>query len=139
MNLTNILLPVLVQIVLTLCLFIILGVRKSKAIKSGGVDRKKAALNNTAWPDDVVKVSNNIANQFQTPVLFYVLSIFFHITNSVSAIVLVLAWGYAISRILHAYIHIGSNFVPARLKFFMIGVLCLIVLTALALFAVVTP
>jgi len=138
MNLTNILLPVLMQIVLTLCLFIILGARKNKAIKSGGVDRKKAALNNAAWPDDVVKVSNNIANQFQTPVLFYTLSMFFHVTNSVSTIVLALAWAYVISRVLHAYVHIGSNFVPARLRFFMVGALCLIVLTALALLSVVT-
>ena len=75
MNASTILLPLLVQISLTLIMFLLLGVRKTKAIKAGGVDRKATALNNSAWPEDVVKVSNNIANQFQTPVLFYVIGI----------------------------------------------------------------
>lgn len=139
MNFSSILLPVLLQILLTLSMFIILGIRKKKAIKGEGFDRKKAALNNTAWPEDVVKVSNNIANQFQTPVLFYVLAILFHITNSVSTPALVLAWVYVISRFIHAYIHIGSNYVPARFRAFIVGVLCVIVLCVLALNSVVMP
>ena len=31
------------------------------------------ALSNEAWPDDLKKVANNMHNQFETPVLFYVL------------------------------------------------------------------
>lgn len=129
MSFTSILLPVLIQVSLTLVMFLILGVRKTKAIKSGGVDREKTALNNSAWPEEVVKVSNNIANQFQTPVLFYILAILFYITNTVSMLVLVLAWVYSISRLLHGYVHISSNFVPARFLIFTIGVICLIALT----------
>ncbi|MDQ7048323.1 MAG: hypothetical protein Q9M92_01810 [Enterobacterales bacterium] len=77
MNASSILLPVLIQIALTLVVFLMLGMRKTAAIKAGGVDRKKTALDNSAWPEPVVKVSNNIANQFQTPILFYVLCVLF--------------------------------------------------------------
>ena len=132
MNLSSILLPVLVQLSLTLIIFLLLGVRKTQALKAGEVDTTKTALNNSAWPVDVVKVSNNIANQFQTPILFYVLSIAFYITNTVDTLVLALAWTYVISRIAHAYIHVGSNFVPARFKIFIVSILTLIIMTIVA-------
>ena len=132
MNFSSILLPILTQVSLTLIIFLLLGVRKTNAIKAGGVDRTKTALNNTAWPDDVVKVSNNIANQFQTPIIFYVLSMIFYITNTVDTLVLVLACVYVISRLVHAYVHVGSNYVPARFKIFIISVLTLIIMTVVA-------
>jgi len=132
MTFSTILLPVLIQILLTLVALIFLLVRKIKAIKAGEVDRKKTALDNSAWPEDVVKVSNNIANQFQTPVLFYVLCILFHVTNTVTAPVLILAWVYTISRLAHAYVHIGSNFVPARFIIFILGTVCLMAMTVFA-------
>ncbi len=132
MNFSSILLPVLVQIALTLLVFLILGMRKVKAIKSGGVDRQKTALDNSAWPEGVVKVSNNITNQFQTPVLFYILALLFYLTDTVNTSVIVLAWLYVVSRLLHAFIHINSNFVPARFSIFTFGVLSLIGMLVLA-------
>jgi len=131
MNSTLILGPVLVQIMLTVALFLILGVRKTKAIKAGAVDREKAALDNGAWPDDVRKVSNNIQNQFQTPVLFYALSFGFMTLNAVSTAVLALAWAYAVSRLIHAYVHIHSNYVPMRFRLFLFGFVMIIALTVI--------
>ena len=61
MNNADILLPLLVQISLTLIMFILLAVRKSAAMKTGEIDRKKAALDNSAWNKETVQVSNNIA------------------------------------------------------------------------------
>jgi hypothetical protein len=135
MNFSSILLPLLTQISLTLIMFLILGARKTVAIKLGGVDRDKTALDNSAWPDDVRKVSNNIANQFQTPVLFYVLCLTFQVTSTTTLPVLALAWIYAISRLVHAFVHIGSNFVPARFGVFVIGVVCLMAMTVMAFFS----
>ena len=128
LNPTLALWPVLVQIILTISVFLVMGARKAKAVKAGLVDRKKAALNNSAWPDDVVQVSNNIQNQFQTPVLFYVLVFAFILTNAVTPYVLTLAWLYAISRVAHAYVHTGSNYVPARFRIFIFSVLTLVLM-----------
>jgi hypothetical protein len=126
MNINHIIWPVLAQIFLTLILFIILGVRKAKAVKAGEVNRQQAALNNQVWPQDVVKVSNNIANQFETPVLFYVLCLVMHSINAVGLVAIVLAWLFALSRFAHAYVHIGSNYVPMRLRLFLVGCFVLI-------------
>ena len=129
---SSILLPMLIQVSLILLIFILLGMRKTAAIKAGGVDREKTALDNSAWPVDVVKVSNNIANQFQTPVIYFVLCSMFYMTDSVTMPVYVLAWVYSITRLMHAFVHVSSNFVPARFGLFMIGVVCLIAMTVMA-------
>ena len=83
--------PVIVQVFLTIAVFILLGIRKLKSVKAGTVDLKKTALDNSAWPDDVRKVSNNIQNQFQLPVIFYVLVFAFIVMKAVTVFVLVVA------------------------------------------------
>mgnify|MGYP003662907757 CR=1 FL=1 len=133
MNSSYIFWPVLAQVLLTLIVFVVLGVRKAKAVKAGEVNRKAAALNNREWPEDVVKVSNNIANQFEFPVLFYVLCLVLHNINAVGMAALVLAWLFALSRFAHAYVHIGSNYVPMRMRLFLVG--CLILIGMLILVA----
>jgi len=133
MNSSHIFGPVLAQIFLTLTMFILLGVRKTKAVKAGEVNRQQAALNNRVWPEDVVKVSNNIANQFEVPVLFYVLCLLLYSINAAGMVAIVLAWMFTVSRFAHAYIHIGSNFVPMRLRLFLVG--CLVVIAMLILVA----
>jgi len=137
MNQNLIFLPVLAQVVLTILLYIKLGIEKSKAIKAGSVDRKIAALHDDAWPDNVLKVSNNIRNQFETPILFYVTSILLYLINAVGFIVFSLAIIYTISRYTHAYIHTGSNYVPWRLKAFLAGLVSLLFFVAIAISACV--
>jgi hypothetical protein len=102
---------------------------KSRAVKEGSVDRKKAALNTKAWPDYVVTVSNNLANQFESPIIFYTLSIVYFITSNVNGIIIMLMSIYALSRYIHAYIHVTTNYVPYRFKCFLFGVVILLALT----------
>ena len=128
MNSNLIIWPVLAQIALTLMMLIVLAVRKAKAVKAGDVDRRKAAMNNRAWPDSVVKVSNNLANQFEVPVLFYVMCLVLHSMDAVDMVALLLASLFALSRYAHAYVHIGSNHVPTRLRLFLVGCFVLIAL-----------
>ena len=138
MNSNEIFLPVLVQILITITGFMQLGVRKTRAVISGEVDMEKTALDNDAWPDYVLMVSNNIRNQFQVPVLFYVLCFVLYSIDAVSTTVLYLAWAFVISRAIHAYIHMSSNFVPARFSVFTIGVIIVIAMFAFAAVALVS-
>lgn len=123
--------PVLVQMLLTMTLFGMLGLRKAQAIKAGGIDLKAVKLNNSAWPDRVVQVGNNINNQFETPVLFYVVCGALYVLGAVTPVVLVLAWLYVGLRVTHTVIHITSNKVPLRMKAFTAGFLVLVVLSGL--------
>jgi hypothetical protein len=126
MNVNHIFWPVLAQTFLTLIMYIVLGVRKAKAVKACEVNRQQAALDNRVWPETVVKASNNIANQFEAPVLFYALCIAIYSINGVDMITIILAWLFALSRFAHAYVHIGSNYVPMRLRLFLFGCFILI-------------
>ncbi|PCJ23654.1 MAG: hypothetical protein COA96_11310 [SAR86 cluster bacterium] len=129
MNSDLIFLPVLAHIYLIFMVYIYLGVVKTRAVKEGAVDRQKASLNPNAWPEYVVKVSNNLANQFESPTLFYVLTVLYYLTNNVSIILIAIMSFYVLSRYLHAYIHVTSNYVPFRFQLFRVGVLTLLALT----------
>ncbi|WP_150912021.1 MAPEG family protein [Marinobacter halotolerans] len=126
MSSSHIFWPVLAQVLLTLVMFIILGGRKSGAVKAGKVNRQQAALDNRVWPENVVKVSNNIANQFEIPVLFYVLCFVLYSINAAGSLSVFLAWLFVVSRYAHAYVHVTSNYIPVRLPLFMTGAFVLL-------------
>ncbi len=124
MNPNLIFLPVLVHMLLIFSLYIRLAVAKRRS--AGEVDPKVTALDPKAWPEQVVKISNNIANQFETPILFYVLSVILFLTDNVSVFSVSLMGLYVVSRIVHSFIHTGSNYVPVRMKVFLVGTLMLL-------------
>ena len=123
--------PLVVHVLLVLWLFYRLGKVKDRARADGLIDPEVIALDNDAWPDDVRQVANNIRNQFQLPVLFYVLVLALYVSNSVDLLALVFAWVFVATRFVHTHIHIGSNYVPNRTRVFKLGFVCLLVLAAL--------
>lgn len=131
MSSSHIFWPVLAQVFLTLIMFVVLGLKKAKAVKAGKVNRQQAALDNRVWPEDVVKVSNNISNQFEVPVLFYTLCLVIYSVNAAGTVAVLLAWLFVLSRYCHAYVHVGSNYVPIRLRLFLFGALVLVAMLAL--------
>ncbi len=85
------------------------------------MDLTRSALHDDAWPDSVRKINNNIRNQFEVPVLFYVLAFALWALDSVHEAALAAAWLFVLSRVVHAWIHIGSNVVPVRRPVFTFG------------------
>jgi hypothetical protein len=113
--------PVLVQVLLTLATYVLLIKAKIRAMKAGEVDMARRALHDDAWPESVMKINNNIRNQFEVPVLFYVLAFMLWALEAVNALTLTATWLFAVSRIVHAWIHIGSNYMPNRRRAFTVG------------------
>jgi hypothetical protein len=130
-------LPVVIQVLLVFSLYIYLAIVKSRAIKAGQVDEKRRSLHDDAWPDYVLKVNNNIRNQFEVPVLFYVLVMLVWLTQSVNIVMHILAWVFVASRIHHSIIHVGSNHVPLRRRVFMFGCLILIIITLYLAYSII--
>jgi len=119
--------PVLVVLTIPIFVLMLNGMRKAADRKAGEVD-PNAAIDNKAWSLPVILTSNALANQFQLPIVFYVLSIILYQLNAVTAFVLVLAWGFAIARWLHAIVHVTSNSIPKRFGAFLVSSLVLLVL-----------
>ncbi|MBB5186746.1 hypothetical protein HNQ57_001007 [Zhongshania antarctica] len=123
-----ILLPVLVQVLLTLALYVSLNIAKVRAAKAGHVNEQRRGLHDDAWPDYVLKINNCIRNQFEVPVLFYVLAISLAVIDAVNFSVLTCSWLFVFSRLAHAYVHTGSNYVPVRRKIFTFSVIMVLVM-----------
>ena len=131
-----ILLPVLIQVLLTLLVYVALAKAKARALRAGLVDLDRRALHDDAWPESVIKINNDIRNQFELPVLFYVVTIILWQLSETGLLAQLLAWSFVASRIVHAWIHLGSNYVPARRKVFMFGWAVVLVMTGAAIRAV---
>jgi hypothetical protein len=123
--------PVLALILIPILVLLLNGKRKNDAVKTGDFDREKAAMDNEAWSKPVVLTSKNLANQFQLPVIFYVLCLVLVSLDAVDKLTLVVAWLFVASRYAHAYVHVSTNFVPNRLRAFLLGAVFLLVLFGL--------
>ncbi|MEH6566789.1 MAG: MAPEG family protein [Halopseudomonas sp.] len=132
MNTQLLLLSLLVQIALTLYLYIKLGGAKRRALEQGQVNQARRALHDDAWPDSVRQINNNIRNQFELPVLFYVLVLVLLHLGATGWLAPVLAWLFVLSRLAHAWVHTGSNQVPLRRRLFTFGCVIILLMTALA-------
>lgn len=137
MNPDLILWPLLAQVTLVIVLFIRLGQLKDRARAAGLIDPAVTALDNDAWPTDVRQVANNIRNQSQLPVLFFVLVLALYAKGAVDVYALAVAWAFVATRVVHTAIHIGRNYVPNRTRVFKLGFLLIIGLTALLIRALV--
>ena len=125
---TAILFPVLLQVALTFGVLIAMGPARARSMRENGqqLSDDDVRLGRNAWSDQAVKVAKSYANQFELPVLFYAVVAFALITSAVDGLMLGLAWIFAVSRVAHAFVHIGPNVIMWRGAAFLIGVLALI-------------
>lgn len=128
MTVPMILLPVFVLVLLTLFLALWMGYERNRAVMSKNVRIKDVALTKENWPDQAKKVSNAYHNQYELPVLFYILVGFALLTKKADLIFVVLSWVFVISRLLHAYIHTTSNRVPRRFFIYVVGLAVLTIM-----------
>jgi hypothetical protein len=120
--------PVLAQVLLTILLAFRLGMLRVGSVRARQVHMKDIALSDEAYPEDVRKVGNSVRNQFETPVLFYVLSGVAIYVGATGFLMALLAWAYVATRIVHAGIHITHNRVQQRFMPFAIGVVILLLM-----------
>ena len=125
--------PVLAQILLVIWLYFRLAIAKSRASDEGEVDEQRRALDENAWPAYVRQINNNIRNQFEAPVLFYVLCLLIYQLQAASPGIIAAASAFVLSRFIHSYIHTGSNTIPTRRALFTAGILILMGLSVYVL------
>jgi hypothetical protein len=129
--------PVIFQVFLTLFVYLRLLQVKKRAVAEGRVDRTRVALRDDAWPDYVIQVNNNIRNQFELPVLFYVLAIMLWLLDSVHGVAVAAATAFVLSRIVHAGIHLSINAIPPRRHTFTVGWVAVLVMAVLVFWELV--
>ena len=131
MSIQAILLPLFVEVALTLCLLLWLAELRRRDFKSGAVRPSQIALREPNWPVRTQQIAYSFSNQFELPVLFYVLTILEIITRHADLVFVVLAWIFVLMRIVQAYVHTTSNVVLRRGSFYVVGALVLIIMWAI--------
>ena len=71
--------------------------------------------------DRPAQLNRAYQNQFEMPVLFYVLVAFVLITQRANTLFVVMEWVFVACRFLHAYVHVTSNRVQLRFSLFLAG------------------
>jgi hypothetical protein len=125
MSIPTILLPLFVEVLLTFGLSIRMAVLRNLDFKSGVVKPSDIALREPNWPERTQQVAYSFSNQFELPVLFYVLTILEIVTRRADFTFVVLAWVFVVSRLVQAYIHTTSNIVLHRGAAYGVGALAL--------------
>ena len=137
MSVMEVLLPVFVQVILTFVIVFGLAFRRTSVLRSGELPVSKIALREPNWPERARQYENNYLNQFELPVLFYVLMILLLITRQADIILVALAWIFVLTRVAHAYVHVTSNRVPLRGALFGIGLLVLAIMWGLFMVSII--
>jgi hypothetical protein len=128
MPISFVLLPLFVEVILTLVLLIWTGFARRGDLTIGGVHPRDIALGQLAWRPKTQQVGNAYNNQFQLPVLFYVLTVVAIITRHADLLFVIMAWIFVLARLAHAYIHVTNNRVMRRGTVFGIGGLVLLLM-----------
>ena len=137
MTLQEILLPLFVEVILSFALLVWLGPLRARDVRSG-VRLEDVALREPKWSPGTLQVAYAFSNQFELPVLFYVLTILAYVTHLAGVVFVVLAWVFVIFRLLHAYVHVTSNVVRLRGAFYGVAALALAINWAIYMFEVLT-
>ena len=138
MSLPAVLAPLFVQVALTFGLLTWLAYRRVSLIGRGAVKARDIALREPNWPQSVMQLQNAVSNQFELPVLFYVLTILSIITRHADFVFVVLAWVFVLLRLVHAAIHVTDNDLRRRGAVFITGATVLIVMWAIFMLRIMT-
>jgi hypothetical protein len=128
MTIQAVLLPLFVEVVLTFVLLCGMAYARTEAFKRGAVRPADIALRQPNWPQRPTQLGNSFLNQFELPVLFYVLTILAWITRHADLLFVILAWVFVASRLVQAYIHVTHNDVRQRGTAFIVGAIVLMLM-----------
>jgi hypothetical protein len=125
MSVQMVLLPVFVQVGLVFAVLLGMVAARTGSIKSGETKLRDIALRQPNWPERATAVGNCFANQFEIPVLFYVLIALALPLRHADLVIVMLSWVFVVTRFAHAGIFLTSNDVRTRSLAWFAGVLVL--------------
>jgi hypothetical protein len=125
MSVQMVLLPVFVLVGLTFALLLGMATARTRAIASRETNLRDIALDQPNWPTRTTQVGNCFANQFEMPVLFYILIALALPLRHADLVIVMLSWVFVVTRFVHAGIFVTYNDVRHRSPAWFAGVLVL--------------
>ena len=125
MSVPMVLLPVFVLIGLTFALLLWMAGARRGALVGGQTKIRDIALGQPNWPTRATQIGNCFKNQFELPVLFYILIAIALPLRHADLFIVLMSWVFVVLRFIHAGIFVTSNNVRQRGLTWFAGVLVL--------------
>jgi len=123
----SILWPMLAQIGWTFVLYVWLTVERARAVARGEVKYSAFEFSRNE-PPSVARVTRNLANQFELPVIFYAVVVLLVVIGRVGTIDVLAAWVFVAGRVIHTLVQTLTDDVPLRGRVFLINFAAVVVL-----------
>ncbi len=123
-----VLLPLLVEVLLTFGVMFGMMYFRTTTLRSGETRFEDISLREPNWPRRATQFGYAFANQFELPVLFYVLTILVIITHHADLLFVLLVWIFVLMRVLQAVVHVTNNNVRMRGAYYGVGALILFIM-----------
>lgn len=112
--------PVIAQVALVFSIYFLMMRRRFGAVRAGTAKAKDYVIP-TIEPAPSATVARNLINQFELPLLFYLVCVLLYLTAGAGPLAVIVAWLFVISRLAHAYVHVTSNRLMVRQRLFTLG------------------
>ena len=118
--------PVFAMVLLTFFSYIIMFLIVKKYITKKEIKYGQFKLYRGEFPDDYEQSRQHLKNQFELPIIFYLLVALLYSLNNLQYIDIILAWLFVISRYIHSFIRFKNNYLPYRGAIFSLGLVILL-------------
>ena len=125
MSVQFVLLPVFVLVGLTFTLLLGMAATRRGALVSGQTKARDVVLGKPNWPTRAAQIGDCYSNQFELPLLFYVLVAIALPLRHMDYVMVLLSWVFVVTRFAHAGIFVSSNDLNQRSLAWFSGVLVL--------------
>ncbi len=121
-----ILYPVFAMVLLTFISYIVMFLIVKKYITKKEIKYGQFKLYRGEFPDEYEQSRQHLKNQFELPIIFYLLVALLYSSNNLQYIDIILAWLFVISRYIHSFIRFKNNYLPYRGTVFAFGLVILL-------------
>jgi len=128
MSVQMVLLPVFVLVGLAFCLLMWMAGARRQALVSGETKIRDIALRQPNWPVRATQIANCFSNQFELPMLFYILIALALPLRHADLIIVVLSWVFVVTRFVHAGIFVTAIALRQRSLAWFAGVVVLFIM-----------
>jgi hypothetical protein len=124
---SHILFPMLAHIGWVVMLYAWLTFVRTRAVRRGEIDYSCFVLGRDE-PAGIARITRNLANQFEIPMIFCVLVVLLIALHEVTVVDVIAAWVFVAGRIIHTLVQTLTDNVPLRGQVFVINFLAVMVL-----------
>ena len=125
MSAQMVLLPVFVLVGLTFALLLWMAGARRQALVGGETKVRDVALGQPNWPTRATQIGNCFKNQFELPLLFYILIALALPLRHADLFIVLMSWVFVVTRFVHAGIFVTSNDLNRRSLAWFAGALVL--------------